>query len=357
MVELDDKQKKAFEDESGDNYVIGKYLLVAVKKGDNPRDIEFSVPGGAVVPDDYLKLQTKIEHTATVLSILFPGEDIWSKERFGFYFKRLKNLAFLSLGQDQVALGEMALDTFQNDVLMRESGRVKNAYVVKLGRWAALFGVAFFGAYLLSLAPSVSKAIEDKTFFLMLLGSMLGTWLSFSIRKPTLSFDELATVEKDLLEPQVRLLFVAGLTVVVALILATGMVVVTIGGFKTTFLVSQAVGGDFNAGMAAMRALLIGCFCGIGEQLLPEVVGRRANAFVGALGAGTASLDAAPSPSRVVPKAPDSASPTATTEPAAGEAAKDHRAEPPGETKTKPAKPDGSERAKEIPSADGSTSR
>ncbi len=347
MSELSERQKRELEDKYDDDYIIGKYFLVAVKKGPNPRDIEFSVPSGASVPDAYLNLQTQIEHTSTVLSILFPGEDAWSKERFGLYFTRLKNLAFLSLGQDQVALGEMALKTFQNDVLMREGGRVKNAYILKLGLWAALFGAAFFGAYLLSLAPNVNKSIEDKTFFLMLLGSMLGTWLSFSIRKPTLSFDDLAGVEKDLLEPQVRLLFVAGLTVVVALILATGMVVVSVGGFKTTFLVSQAVGGDFNAGIAAMRALLIGCFCGIGEQLLPDVIGRRATVFVGALGGGAASLDAARSP-RAVPQEPESApsqaTPTqsqgkGTAEPAAGEAAKGEALKPTSETATKPAKP------------------
>ncbi len=258
----------------------------------------------------------------------------------------MKNLAQLALGQDQVALGEMALKTFQNDVLMREAGRVKNAYLLKLGLWAAVFGAAFFGAYVLSLAPNVNKAIEDKTFFLMLLGSMLGTWLSFSVRKPTLSFDDLAGVEKDLLEPQVRLLFVAGLTVVVALILATGMVVVSVGGFKTTFLVSQAVGGDFNAGIAAMRALLIGCFCGIGEQLLPGVVGRRATAFVAALGGGAASLDAAGS-AKAVPHGHEPAPPQAPpiqshgegAQPAAGEAVKGHAVSPTSATAAEPPKP------------------
>ena len=287
--ELTLEQYNFLQNEYENDWDCGKYLIVGVKKGPNPREISFRVRPNIVVPDAYFNLETEIEHACTILTVMFPDDDEWSRQRFNIYFTRLKNLARSSLGQDQVTLGSLALKSLQDDIVIRESGRIKNKYIIELGKWAAIFGAVFFGAYLISLGdPLVSKTIKDKTFFLMMLGSMLGTWLSFSIRKPTLAFAELAAIEKDLLDPKVRLLFVAGLTIVVALILATGMVVITVGAFKTNFLMSQAVGGDFNAGVAAMRAILIGCLCGIGEQALPNAVGQRATAFVGALGGTTA---------------------------------------------------------------------
>ncbi len=82
MSELTEKQKQ--EIEVGDDCVIGKYFLIAVKKGSNPRDIVYSVAPGAVVPEEYLRLQTQIDHTSTVLSILFPGEDDWSRLNSAF---------------------------------------------------------------------------------------------------------------------------------------------------------------------------------------------------------------------------------------------------------------------------------
>ncbi len=113
---------------------------------------------------------------------------------------------------------------------------------------------------------------------------MLGAWLSFSIRKPTLGFDDLAVIEQDRLEPWVRLLFVAGLTLIVGLFFATGLIHIKAGGFGTDFLASAPAATLAQQGAAAMRAILIGAMCGIGELLLPSVVNRQASAFLGALG-------------------------------------------------------------------------
>src|SRR5208282_6557859 len=124
----------------GDDWDRGDYLLVGVNRDEQskkpPRVIDFAPVPGATVPDSYQKLQIEIDRSLTVLNAVYPKQDRFSVNQFGAYFDRLKKLARASLGQDQVSLGEMALQAFQYDVLTRELGRIKNRYIIKLGGWA-----------------------------------------------------------------------------------------------------------------------------------------------------------------------------------------------------------------------------
>jgi len=300
---------------------IGKYYAVDTsegKSGTAPNILFYLVPQTSA-PDEYSALQIDIEHTLTVLKVLFfPKQTV----RFEEYFSRLSDLARASLGQDQVRLGRLALLALQSEIVSREAGPVKNGYIRRLGRWALLFGVIATAAYLYCRygdTRAVPELHRFREFLSMLAGSFLGTWLSFSIRRVELSFDDLARLEQDLLDPSIRLLFVAGLTVVVGLLLATKAVVITFGGFNSAFL---------DSGLAAV---LIGCLCGIGEMGLPTAVGQRASEFVAVLGGargsttqagstaskggapGTAAADTHVDESGTQPKEPDKPKEVKTT--------------------------------------------
>lgn len=265
----------------GDNWNRGDYFTVGVKleemKHHRPRAIEFCPVKNTKAPDNYVALLLRFEHTLSVLRTLFPGKDATSAKKFNEYFGRLTELARAALGQDQPHLGALGLQTFHDEVVMREGGRIKNSYAVKLGWWALGLGSLAIGAFLLSQTSylNLKDVIKYPNLWLMLLGCFLGTWLSFSIRKPSLTFDELAVPEEDQLQPPVRLLFVAGLTVVVFLLFATGVVKVAIGSLNTDSLLEP---------LGNMKAILIGCFCGIGEKALPGVLSKRSNQFVIAIG-------------------------------------------------------------------------
>ncbi|MGO8738289.1 hypothetical protein [Rhodoblastus sp.] len=274
-------ERKLIEETYGDNWSHGDYFLVGVKleqtKHGRPRAIDFCPVPTKKAPDTYVALMLRFDQTLSVLRTLFPEEDAPSVKKFDEYFGRLAELARTALGQDQPHLGVLGLQTFQDEVVMREGGRIKNNYAVKLGLLAAVFGALATVVFLLSKTSylNLKDAITYPNLFLMLLGCFLGTWLSFSIRKPVLTFPELAVPEEDQLHPAVRLLFVAGLTVVVFLLLATDVVKVTIGSFDTGALLGSSGG---------MKAILIGCFCGIGEKALPRVLSKRSDQFVVAIG-------------------------------------------------------------------------
>jgi hypothetical protein len=291
---LPSEQRDYYDKLYSSGWDIGEYYFVGVKPR-NPEDItdpgviEISIRPGVSVPDNYSDVHVQIEHSITVLKVIFAEGNKALSDRFQEYFMQLAGIARASLGQDQVIFGTFSLQAFHYDVMMREGSRIKNKYIIDLGLWAILFGGAAYAAYLMSESKYLNDIVRDRTFYLMLVGSMLGTWLSFSIRKPTLSFTDLAIIEQDRLKPQVRLLFVAGLTIMVALFFGTGMVSIKIGSFETDFLPKVSPVPAAIAGVASMRAILIGCLCGIGEQLLPNAVGQRAAAFVGSVGSGIGS--------------------------------------------------------------------
>jgi hypothetical protein len=254
---------------------FGKYYavtVVAARKG-APPSIDYYLRPGTVAPDDYVSLQIDLERTLTVIRVLFFGKQ--KSQKFDEYFPRLGDIALASLGQDQVRVGRLALTAFQDEILTREASHVKNAYIRRLGLYGLAIGVPalLFYLYCRYGADANGELYRFREFVSLVMGSLLGTWLSFSIRRVQLSFWDLTRLEEDMLDPAIRLIFVAGLTVVVGLLLSTKAVVVTIGGFGSNFLHSGTV------------AVLIGCLCGIGELGLSAAVARRASDFIGLLSA------------------------------------------------------------------------
>ena len=267
----------------------GTYFRVVVAARDGrpgpPRDITFQPVPRAEIPTAIAELQIEIEKTLTALNMLFPYvegtpkqlRDRANNEKFDLYFEKLVGIAVLSLGQDQPVFGKLSLDNLQEEIRLRESGRVKNQYVRRLGIWAMSFIIPLAIVYLIARHGALFPEWigKKREFVTLIAGSMLGTWLSFAIRKVELRFSELSIVENDQLDPPIRLLFVAGLTLVVGLIFSTKLATITIGGFDTHFLTTGT------------HALLIGLFCGIAEHSLAPTVGARASEFVGRISIGS----------------------------------------------------------------------
>lgn len=255
----------------------GSYFRVVIPPNDEfgrrPRYIAFQPVPHAVIPPDVAALHIEIERALTTLNMLFAegtGKLGAGDLRYAIYFDKLAGIAIAGLGQDQSLLGSMALTTLKEEVLVREGGRVKNAYIRRLGVWAFAFVAVLLllywsvrGCWL----PWPAWLAGQREFLVLLLGSSIGTWLSFSIRKVELKFSELAVIENDNLDPAIRLFVVAGLTLTIGLIFSTGFAAISIGKFNTEFLAMSS------------HALLIGLFCGIGEQRLSNTVGAKAGQF------------------------------------------------------------------------------
>jgi hypothetical protein len=196
------------------------------------------------------------------------------------YVRKLAGIGRLGLQGPHVALGSLALNGLKGQFVAQEAGRIKNRYIRRLGMATGVAALLSFVAYWLSADVFRGSFLDaHKVFLLAAGGASIGTWLSFSIRRVTLSFNELGVIEEDLLEPSVRVLFVIALTVTVCLLFWTGAMNIEIGNLKTAELGSKSPTVQVGA-----IALLVGVFCGIAERALATAVSGRAAAFVKGLG-------------------------------------------------------------------------
>ena len=151
------------------------------------------------------------------------------------YVRRLADIARegLRVGGN-VRFANSLLHGFQEEFVSREADSVKNRYVGHLGRQALLIGSGFLFPYLVIAFCLYMNWLDNKyvymyNFLIMALAACAGTWLSFSLRRVVLGFFDLANLEEDRLSPTGRLLFVVGLTWVIGLFLANGIIDIKIG--------------------------------------------------------------------------------------------------------------------------------
>ena len=193
------------------------------------------------------------------------------KEKFRAYFYQLVLLATIGLDGPacQPFLARPELADLKNEILSREGGRIKNGYMQELGRNALELGspallLLVIRQITLALSPGADLLTNQvfrnvMVFSYAWVGAMVGTFLSYAIRNPVLSFDQLAVPEDDRLNPKMRLTYVGLLTTVFTLALLLQVISLEFGPVKT-----QGMGGQPSL------ALLIGVFCGISERALGQ---------------------------------------------------------------------------------------
>lgn len=203
-----------------------------------------------------------------------------SKERADAIRKRflqgLAEIAKVGLEGPHSQLAKAALDTLKSEFVANEAGRIKNGYVVALGKAAAVAAAICLALHFTLVQLDVDNPLfRYRVFFAAAAGAAVGTWLSFSIRRVTLTFEELAVIEEDLLDPGLRIVFVLLLTIVVLLLFWTGVMNIEIGQLKTGDLRNARTGLPMGS-----IAFLIGSFCGMAERALATAMSGRAAAFV-----------------------------------------------------------------------------
>jgi hypothetical protein len=249
------------------------------------REIIFNVTGELIpTPPAQLSLKADIEATLTTLQVIFrdkggelhPKTLTLNQRRFQAYQHKLLGIA--QSGLQTPADPESArkwLESLQAEILMQEGPRVKSGYMATLGLAAVISATISATIYLMVRNnPDFSKLIYSfRNFFVLWTGTMIGTWLSFGIRRAKIAFKDLGNLEEDKVEPGIRLIFTGFLAFTIAFIFICGMINVNVGGVSSDHLMTQG-----------SSALLIGLLLGVSEQALPGTLTRRASQFVSEIG-------------------------------------------------------------------------
>lgn len=236
-------------------------------------------------PDDQIDLQLNIDKVLRAARVLYMGSEPPQPEKFRPYFVRLFRIAQLGMEGPNVAPGvaKGVLAAIAADLIDDEAGKIKNAYLMRLGKCTVLYSSVCFALYVfLRLFPgeAIGTALRRMqvdppllaAFALLWIGCFIGVWLSYGIRKSTFTLVDLTRSEDDLLAPPVRLVFAGLLVTVVGLLFALDLVELRIGQMSLT-----------NLTWNPMLALLIGLFCGISELALPSSIGARAKGFLNSI--------------------------------------------------------------------------
>jgi hypothetical protein len=254
------------------------------------REIVFGrLRGTTEVPAEQLELKGAIEETLTILQVIFPEqtrpsvvEQLFGNpsapqaKRFDAYRFKLFSLARVGLERDADPKTAMqALNSLRAEILAQEGPRVKNGYMKRLGAWATASSLISAILYLV-IRNNADFSVLGTAFRNVLVlwtGTMIGTWLSFGIRRNILTLRDLSNLEADMVEPAIRLIFTGLIAVTIAFIFMQGMVNVTVGQLNSANL--------FGHGSTAF---LIGILLGVSEQALPGALTRRAAQFVSEVG-------------------------------------------------------------------------
>ena len=186
------------------------------------------------------------------------------------YLVRLGAIARIGLQLGHSEMAAAALASLREEFIMEQTGRIKNEHIFRLGTASA---AAIMVALLISYLVATFEVPNSRVHLVAaaVIGASIGAWLSFAVRRVSLSFRELAIIEDDFIRPGARITIVSLLTIVVCLMLELKLVSVKLGELDTTNLRSDA-------------ALLIGFLCGLAERVIASSVVAQANAFAGGMG-------------------------------------------------------------------------
>lgn len=260
--------------------------------------------GAGKPTEDQIRLVAELKRANTVVSIVFAERTSKDqRQKKNDYVTDLISIGKKGLEREDNAITSLrSLQAFREDFYNREAPAVKNRHVRKLGFRVGWVSISFFVLFLLAtaivaqprtgwlewalgsnIASKFGEMITPLPYFLLLcMGACIGTWLSFTLRRTTLTFEQLSMLEDDMLTPMPRIFFVLGLTIVFGMLLYCDLISITIGTVQVDV-------GSSQAGFAV--PLLLGLLCGIAEIALAGVVRSRADEVIGRATGDPASRD------------------------------------------------------------------
>ena len=219
------------------------------------------------IPDDQRKISHEVYVVRNTLKFLYERKQrlaTIAEKDYEEFIERVKQAARVGCTGVNVdtVLAATALDDIRGDVVQRYGRKIAFHYLLVLAAWAAggiLLGFIVIG----TLRWSGLEALSGYGY--LLIGSMVGAWLSVASSRWEIAFDGIPEFMDMSAEPPVRLLFVGLLAMTFGLFLQLGIIPIKIGevSLKT-----------FNA--MPQWALLLGIIAGVGERALSMQLLTRA---------------------------------------------------------------------------------
>lgn len=218
------------------------------------------------VPEEQRKLYEEVESACNVIKSLNSTDEDTKRK----YFNKLLSLAQVGLVPENAAQPEMArssLEKLKAEILLIEGKRIKNHYMTRLGIFAVGLVILVWSSTVV-LCNFVDTSVCDMVKFTWL-GAMVGAWVSYGARKFQFEFEDMSTIEKDMLGPIIRLIYIGICSLIFELFLSCGIATINIGDITTV-----------NLQTSHKLQLLIGVICGAVESKVGIDIYKRANSVI-----------------------------------------------------------------------------
>ncbi len=230
---------------------------------------ETNVDPGIEIPEDQQNLVIDVGNSLATINLLYETKSINFKKAFEQLFYIAKT--GLEGGKAQPTLATKALVQFKKEIVDRESGKVKNQYLKRLGIRAIILGapLLILGSiinFLFCKQISCECIQSNYVANLMILwsGTMAGVWLSFAITRTLIGFDDLVIIERDRLEPALRLIFTGLLSIIFGFLFIKGAIELKLGGLSSQNLITDPI-----------TAFLMGSILGLNEKIIGSTLTRK----------------------------------------------------------------------------------
>ncbi|MEP0133375.1 MAG: hypothetical protein ABJJ25_15350 [Eudoraea sp.] len=239
-------------------------------------DIEFQMRfPEAPVPVEIGAFIRNVHEVQEALKELYKDEK--DKARLTIHMESLVGIAEIGAASTLFELARQQLEQFKSEIILQKGREIKRTYLVYLG----ISGISVsLVCFILLILPNIFNIkMDDESIFkngiYLIIGSCIGTWLSFAVRKKELNFEDLRTLNDGFVSPMLRMI-----------------VLVLIGlsfyfMFITNFL-NVAIGETFSTGYIGEKgyeslAFVIGIFIGLAENTIGPTLTSRIETFTSKL--------------------------------------------------------------------------
>ncbi len=221
---------------------------------------------GITISDKEENFIMDIENTLTTIKSLY---FTMNKGIFIKYYDQLLKLTQVGLvGENpHLDLSKKALSQLKSDIVDKESGSIKNKYLFRLGRKVIIYFFVFFIIFKFLNHSYESSNLDYKTFSnfsLLLCGTFIGVWISSTISKTQLKFEDLITIDSNQLIPDLRLIFTGLISIIFGLLLFKGIISIKLSNFAFEDFYNDSI-----------TSLLLGLIMGLNERIIGSSLIKR----------------------------------------------------------------------------------
>lgn len=231
-------------------FVVSKY-----PEENNPTDIAFTPVNKKPIPKDYLKFKSDVESFISTIKVLFSRDKAIQLQFFNeVYFAT--ELCFSGEKDDFITANQTLIE-IKDKLTSTYWTKARNEILVKYGIAALLVSFLLFCGYYIFDS-------NFKYYFISLMGTCLGSWLSLAIRIKQLDFDDIRQQISEVSSPYIRCIFACGLSFSFLMLLKVGVIEVKLGGIS-----SKDLSGSLDL------AISLGVLFGFGEKYLVSTINEK----------------------------------------------------------------------------------